>query len=135
MKNQSNNGKLILTYPFPEEVVIKPGISLKITVDENFPKDKVVTLSIRTKCTEPEKNSVEDDKDTIPGHPNCKIGECYDCHVVSCPIYQGYETIPTHENREPISVMELQGDSVPGHPNCKRSECADCHVVSCNNRL
>jgi len=31
---------------------------------------------------------------TIPGHPNCQYGDCYDCHVVSCGIYQGYEEIP-----------------------------------------
>ena len=31
---------------------------------------------------------------TIPGHPNCHVGECFDCHNVSCAIYQGYEEMP-----------------------------------------
>ncbi len=32
---------------------------------------------------------------TIPGHPNCKYGDCNrECHVVSCGIYQGYEPTP-----------------------------------------
>ena len=31
---------------------------------------------------------------TIEGHPNCQVGECIDCHVVSCDIYQGYRAMP-----------------------------------------
>lgn len=34
---------------------------------------------------------------TIPGHPNCYYGECYDCHVVSCAIQQGWADIPKEE--------------------------------------
>ena len=98
MKKQNNSDKLILTSPFPEEIVIEPGISFKINVNEDFPKDKVVTLSIETKCIASEEKSTTDDKDTIPGHPNCHYGDCNGCHVVSCAIYQGYESIPTREN-------------------------------------
>ena len=131
MKKQITNGNLSITYPFPEEINLEPGISIKLAVNKDFPKDKVVTLNIAIECTEPKK----EDEDTIPGHPNCRFGECYDCHVVSCSIYQGYETIPTRDNPYPRSVMELNSDTVPDHPNCKRSECATCHVVSCNERL
>lgn len=28
----------------------------------------------------------------IKGHPNCHMGDCNECHVVSCGIYQGYDT-------------------------------------------
>lgn len=135
MKKQSNTKKFIISYPFPEEVTIQPGITLKISISADFPKDKVVTLSIETKCVETATNLEKKDEDTIPGHPNCHFGECNDCHVVSCPIYQGYETVPTRDDPQPHSVMELNNDYVPGHPNCKRSECDTCHVVSCNERL
>lgn len=30
----------------------------------------------------------------IDGHPNCNVGDCIDCHNVSCAIYQGYEEMP-----------------------------------------
>ena len=36
----------------------------------------------------------EDDRAVIPGHPNCRVGDCINCHVVSCAIYQGYEDMP-----------------------------------------
>ena len=34
----------------------------------------------------------------IKGHPNCVMGECYDCHVVSCAIHQGFEEAEPEEN-------------------------------------
>jgi len=135
MKKQNNNGKVSITYPFPEEITIKPGITLKISVSDDFPKDKVVTLDIKTKCVEAESELEKVDDDTIPGHPNCHFGECDDCHVVSCSIYQGYETVPTRDDPIPHDTMAINRGEVPGHPNCKRSECATCHVVSCNERL
>ena len=39
------------------------------------------------------------DDDTIPGHPNCRYGECGTCKVVSCGIYQGYEEVPVRPTR------------------------------------
>lgn len=51
---------------------------------------------------EEEKKKELEDKATIPGHPNCHYGDCYDCHVVSCAIQQGWEDIPV----EPISTNE-----------------------------
>lgn len=36
---------------------------------------------------------VEDNRRVIPGHPNCRVGDCNDCHNVACGIYQGYETV------------------------------------------
>jgi len=59
MKKQNNNGKVSITYPFPEEITIKPGITLKISVSDDFPKDKVVTLDIKTKCVVIHKNGHE----------------------------------------------------------------------------
>lgn len=38
--------------------------------------------------------SKSDNRPTIPGHPNCHYGDCNDCHVVYCEIYQGYKEIP-----------------------------------------
>lgn len=39
----------------------------------------------------------EDNRPTIPGHPNCHYGDCYkECHVTSCAIHQGFEEIPEY---------------------------------------
>lgn len=43
---------------------------------------------------QPEKEPIEDTRSTIPGHPNCHVGDCINCRVVSCAIYQGYEEMP-----------------------------------------
>ncbi len=35
---------------------------------------------------------------TVPGHPNCKFGDCdKECHNVACLIHQGYEEAPSSE--------------------------------------
>ena len=73
------------TEPFPNEIEIMPGLKLRIITAEGFPKGENITLTITAQS--PEIPGI------IPGHPNCRYGECDDCHVVSCPVYLGYETL------------------------------------------
>jgi len=69
---------------------------------------------------------------TLEGYPNCKVGECADCHVVSCPIYQGYQEAPSASSSHMIPAPAVLKDgTIEGHPNCKVGECDNCHVVSC----
>ena len=68
------------------------GIILKI--DKSAFRDGTFVVRMQL-CTEEERNAPEvDNRPTIPGHPNCHVGDCYDCHVVSCAIYQGCEEMP-----------------------------------------
>lgn len=72
------------------EAECEEGIILKI--DKNVFKDSNC-FHVRVFISdEHEKEPLE--RDTIPGHPNCHVGECIDCHNVSCAIYQGYEDMP-----------------------------------------
>ena len=69
---------------------------------------------------------------TLEGYPNCKLGDCDDCHVVSCPIYQGYQQAPSASTSHMIPAPAvLENGTIEGHPNCKPGDCADCHVVWC----
>ena len=36
----------------------------------------------------------EDTRPVIPGHPNCRVGDCFGCQVADCAIHQGYEEMP-----------------------------------------
>lgn len=74
----------------------KNGIILKFNPLEMLHNDCVnISFSLDK---EEEKELTEyikgEDASIIPGHPNCRVGDCYDCHVVSCAIYQGYEEMP-----------------------------------------
>ena len=74
----------------------------------------------------------------IKGHPNCHMGDCNECHVVSCGIYQGYDTAEPEDEEDEVPATPAQPAEPPkkkvtvkGHPNCEWGECNDCHVVSC----
>ena len=67
------------------------GIVLKIDKDAFRDGTFVVRMNI---CTEEERNAPPPERSTIPGHPNCYVGDCIDCHNVACAIYQGYEDMP-----------------------------------------
>ena len=67
------------------------GIVLKIDKDAFSNGVFVVRIGM---CTEEERNQPPIERATIPGHPNCYVGDCIDCHNVSCAIYQGYEEMP-----------------------------------------
>ena len=72
----------------------KEGIILKFVGDMpeiSDRNDKHVRIYLEDPTThhEPE----EDNRRVIPGHPNCRVGDCDDCHNVACGIYQGYERV------------------------------------------
>ena len=72
----------------------KEGIILKFVGDmpeisDRNDKHARIYLEDPTVQYEPE----EDTRRVIPGHPNCRVGDCDDCHNVACGIYQGYETV------------------------------------------
>ena len=81
------------------EAECKEGVILKFAEDafDNYNGVLVVRISRRYAEDEnaPKTTEAENEPErTIPGHPNCHYGDCYNCHVVSCGIYQGYEEIP-----------------------------------------
>lgn len=41
-----------------------------------------------------EEKEPEDTRPVIPGHPNCRVGDCFGCQVADCAIHQGYEEMP-----------------------------------------
>ena len=72
----------------------KEGVIIKFVGDmpaisERNDKHIRIYLEDPTVHSEP----VEDRRRIIPGHPNCRVGDCDDCHNVACGIYQGYETV------------------------------------------
>jgi len=77
------------------EAECKEGVVLKFAEDafNTYNGVLVVRISRRSEKDEIAPKNEEPER-TIPGHPNCHYGDCYNCHVVSCAIYQGYEEIP-----------------------------------------
>jgi len=70
-------------------------LELKDSQIVNFVIDEPLTGPVSLQI-EPISYHIESSKlgAEIPGHPNCHVGDCLDCHVVSCAIYQGYEKMP-----------------------------------------
>lgn len=60
----------------------------------NISIDKAITSKILLKVEYLPNAPLTQGNDSIPGHPNCKVSECIECHNVSCAIYQGYENMP-----------------------------------------
>lgn len=69
------------------------GLILKLK-REDFDENGELRLNVVISLKDKEKQQESDLRSTIEGHPNCKVGDCYDCHNVSCAIYQGYEPMP-----------------------------------------
>lgn len=80
------NSTLYLTEADCEEGII---LNIPKTVLEGNPINLCIRLESK-KVTEPYENL----DTSIPGHPNCQVGDCFECHNVSCAIYQGYEEMP-----------------------------------------
>lgn len=83
-------GNSEIHYSIPEK--IKGEVhEVKVVIPKEF-----AGKQLKLQISEPtEASNIETDERTIPGHPNCHYGDCYnDCHVVSCAIYQGYEKVP-----------------------------------------
>lgn len=60
--------------------------------EKDFPKGTIIKVRI---TIEPNENEVEKvPASPIPGHPDCRIGDCIECHNVSCAIHQGFEEMP-----------------------------------------
>lgn len=79
-----------ILYSIPEKIEGE-AYEVKVAIPKEF-----AGKQLKLQISEPtEVSNVETDERTIPGHPNCHYGDCYnDCHVVSCAIYQGYEKVP-----------------------------------------
>ncbi|MBQ6860510.1 MAG: hypothetical protein IJO08_02545 [Clostridia bacterium] len=78
----------------PKRVVITPE-EAKEGIVVNFGKDFVEGELII--CVE-ESKPAEKTGTKIKGHPNCVMGECLECHVVSCAIHQGFEEAEPEED-------------------------------------
>ena len=69
------------------------GIVLKLK-REDFDINGELHLDVVFYLNDCEKNNEVKQGHPIEGHPNCNVGDCIDCHNVSCAIYQGYEPMP-----------------------------------------
>ena len=78
----------------PKRVVITPE-EAKEGIVVNFGKDFVEGELII--CVE-ESKPAEKTGTKIKGHPNGVMGECLECHVVSCAIHQGFEEAEPEED-------------------------------------
>lgn len=74
------------------------GIILKIDKDvfekSFFNPEGYVDISLQLVEEGFVEKEPEDTRPTIPGHPNCHVGECFGCQVADCAIHQGYEEMP-----------------------------------------
>lgn len=69
------------------------GVVLKLK-REDFDEKGELHLNVVFSLKDSVKNNEVKQGRPIEGHPNCNVGDCIDCHNVSCAIYQGYEPMP-----------------------------------------
>ena len=62
----------------------------RLAFDENGEKVFRMKISMDAKS----KSDLKNNRHPIEGHPNCYIGDCDDCHDMSCAIHLGYEDFP-----------------------------------------
>ena len=72
---------------------VEAGKPFEICLGKNdFPEGTIIKVRITIE-DEPEEITT-DIGESIPGHPDCKVGECLECHNVACAIHQGFEEMP-----------------------------------------
>ena len=87
----SNNERIFHIRQLSETLYIRIEKDETVRFIIDSPLDGPVDLEIEVLKV----NSAPSEKPaTIPGHPNCLVGECIECHNVACAIYQGYEEMP-----------------------------------------
>lgn len=73
----------------PLSDVAENGIQVCLGEDVES-KEGNITVEVSVKI---KRDEVFDEKETpVYISAKCSPDECYDCHVVACPVYQGYQT-------------------------------------------
>lgn len=73
----------------PIEIEIQNGTTIQFSIDDTLPQPITLKLECVATTPPPVPPGIP-----IPGHPNCFVGECLECHNVSCAIHQGFEEMP-----------------------------------------
>ena len=77
--------KVSLKFPFPTEVQLNDNVSVSIHLSGDI--SQIESLEFELKLSDKTANTSL----PITRHSDCAPGDCKDCHVVSCPVYMGYE--------------------------------------------
>lgn len=72
----------------PLSDVAKNGIQVCLGEDVKLEDNITVEVTVKIKRDE----VFDERKTTVYTSAKCTPDECFDCHVVSCPVYQGYQT-------------------------------------------
>lgn len=77
--------KVSLPPQFPKAVQLNENVSIAINVSGDI--SEIQSLELELKLSD------KTAKASLPitRHSDCTPGDCKNCHVVSCPMYMGYE--------------------------------------------
>jgi len=86
MKIKMKSDEMSVLLPLSD--VAENGI--QICLGEEFKLEDNITVEVSVKI---KRDEVFDERETpVYISAKCSPDECYDCHVVACPVYQGYQT-------------------------------------------
>ena len=86
MKIKMNSDEMNVLIPLSD--VAENGIQVCLGEDVKLEDNITVEVSVKIK-----RDEVFDERETpVYISAKCTPDECFDCHVVACPVYQGYQT-------------------------------------------